>query len=157
MLLNASGCLDALTAPDVARSLDAFVTKATMRTAAAFLNALFGELETRGHWVRLESGYHRHSVDASAAGPSLHYQQARAWEPGRATIAFVSNTPIGLSLWEPIENVRVRRVGADRYVRITDLPPVRRYAPPEEDIPVPKAIEHEVSAHPSSWNLAVVR
>lgn len=27
MLLNASGCLDALTAPDVARSLDAFVTK----------------------------------------------------------------------------------------------------------------------------------
>ena len=27
MLLNASGCLDALSAPDVARSLDAFVTK----------------------------------------------------------------------------------------------------------------------------------
>src|SRR5690348_13595397 len=27
MLLNASGCLDALTAPKVARSLDAFVTK----------------------------------------------------------------------------------------------------------------------------------
>src|SRR6186997_607868 len=26
-LLNASGCLDALTAPDVARSLDAFVSK----------------------------------------------------------------------------------------------------------------------------------
>jgi len=27
VLLNASGCLDALTAPDVARSLDAYVTK----------------------------------------------------------------------------------------------------------------------------------
>ena len=27
MLLNASGCLDALAAPDVARCLDAFVTK----------------------------------------------------------------------------------------------------------------------------------
>ena len=27
MLLNASGCLDALVAPDVARSLDVFVTK----------------------------------------------------------------------------------------------------------------------------------
>src|SRR3954454_4671089 len=27
MLLNGSGCLDALVAPDVARSLDAFVTK----------------------------------------------------------------------------------------------------------------------------------
>ena len=27
LLLNGSGCLDALTAPDVARALDAFVTK----------------------------------------------------------------------------------------------------------------------------------
>ena len=27
MLVNASGCLDALTAPDVAAELDAFVTK----------------------------------------------------------------------------------------------------------------------------------
>ena len=27
MILNASGCLDALTAPEVAQSLDAFVTK----------------------------------------------------------------------------------------------------------------------------------
>jgi dihydroorotate dehydrogenase (NAD+) catalytic subunit len=27
VLLNASGCLDALTAPDIARSLDGFVTK----------------------------------------------------------------------------------------------------------------------------------
>ena len=27
MILNASGCLDALAAPEVARSLDAFVTK----------------------------------------------------------------------------------------------------------------------------------
>ena len=27
LLLNASGCLDAVTAPEVARSLDAFVTK----------------------------------------------------------------------------------------------------------------------------------
>ena len=27
MILNASGCLDALTAPDVARELDVFVTK----------------------------------------------------------------------------------------------------------------------------------
>ena len=31
MLLNASGCLDALVAPDVARSLDAFVTKTVTR------------------------------------------------------------------------------------------------------------------------------
>jgi dihydroorotate dehydrogenase (NAD+) catalytic subunit len=52
-LLNASGCLDALTAPDVARSLDAFVTKTITpepregnlpvriaETAAGMLNAI---------------------------------------------------------------------------------------------------------------------
>ena len=34
VLLNASGCLDALTAPEVARSLDAFVTKTITPRAA---------------------------------------------------------------------------------------------------------------------------
>ena len=38
LLLNASGCLDALTAPEVARALDAFVTK-TVTPAAARGNA----------------------------------------------------------------------------------------------------------------------
>src|ERR1044072_9788415 len=33
------------------------------------------------------------------------------------------------TLFELTENVRVRRTGADRYVRISDLPPTRRYAP----------------------------
>ena len=117
--------------------LDAFVTKGTLRTAVAILNALFAELEVRGHWVRLEQGYHRPSTDPRATTPSFQYHQSRIWQPGRSTIAFVSNTPIGLSLWEPIEHVRVRRVGADRYVKIVDLPPVRRYAPQspaEEDL-----------------------
>ena len=35
MLLNASGCLDALVAPDVARSFDAFVTKTVTPEARA--------------------------------------------------------------------------------------------------------------------------
>jgi len=40
---------------------------------------------------------------------------------------------IGLTLFELTENVRVRRTGADRYVRIKDLPPTRRYAPQSPD------------------------
>ena len=40
---------------------------------------------------------------------------------------------IGLTLFELTENVRVRRTGADRYVRIKDLPVTRRYAPQAPD------------------------
>jgi cytochrome c-type biogenesis protein CcmH/NrfF len=55
------------------------------------------------------------------------------WTPGRATIATVANIAIGLSLFDLTEYLRVRRVGADRYVRVTDLPQVRRYAPQSPD------------------------
>lgn len=40
---------------------------------------------------------------------------------------------IGLTLFELTEHVRVRRTGADRPVRISDLPPTRRYAPQSPD------------------------
>lgn len=46
LLLNASGCLDALTAPDVARSLDAFVTKTiTPEPRAGNAPVRFAELD----------------------------------------------------------------------------------------------------------------
>ncbi len=45
----------------------------------------------------------------------------------------MQNALIGLTLFELTEHVRVRRTGADRYVRISDLPPVRRYAPQSPD------------------------
>lgn len=38
-----------------------------------------------------------------------------------------------MTLFELTENVRVRRTGADRYVRISDLLAVRRYAPQSPD------------------------
>jgi hypothetical protein len=47
----------------------------------------------------------------------------------RSTIAYIHAAQIGLTLFELTEHVRVRRTGADRYVRISDLPPTRRYAP----------------------------
>jgi hypothetical protein len=109
--------------------VDAFVTKGTLRAAAMVLNALFNELENRGHTVRLESSYKRPELDIGRIAPVIGYGTLRSWEPGRATIAIVSDIRIGLTLFEPAEHVRVRRVGADRFVRITDLPPVRRYAP----------------------------
>lgn len=116
--------------------LDAFVTKAMVRGAAEALDAIFIELEMRGHRVQLSADYYRHRPPVDVAQRPIrdqHYRRPNEWQPGRPTIAYVNDALIGLTLFELIENVRVRRTGADRYVRITDLPPTRRYAPQSPD------------------------
>ena len=121
--------------------LDAFVTKAAMRAAAETLNAIFIELEMRGHKVQLSADYYGHQrppVDVAMREIRDRYERRpNDWQPGRPTIAYVRDAEIGLTLFELTEYVRVRRTGADRYVRIKDLPATRRYAPQapgEEDL-----------------------
>lgn len=113
--------------------LDAFVTKGTVQSAAGALNALFVELENRGHGVRLGDHHYRPPLDVARRPIKDEYGRSNRWEPGRPTVAFIRNVTIGLALFELTEHVRVRRVGSDRYVRISDLPPVRRYAPQSAD------------------------
>jgi hypothetical protein len=73
---------------------------------------------------------HRPPVDvAQRPIKDQYYRRPNEWAPNRPTIAYIRNTEIGLTLFELTENVRVRRTGMDRYVRISDLPPTRRYAP----------------------------
>jgi dihydroorotate dehydrogenase (NAD+) catalytic subunit len=66
MLLNASGCLDALTAPDVARSLDAFVTK-TVTPLPRGGNAPVRIAETE-HGMLNSIGLANPGIDAFLAG-----------------------------------------------------------------------------------------
>ena len=61
-ILNASGCLDALTAPDVARSLDAFVTK-TVTPLPREGNPPPRIAETRG-WMLNSIGLQNPGIDA---------------------------------------------------------------------------------------------
>jgi hypothetical protein len=121
--------------------LDAFVTKAAMRAAAEALNAIFIELEMRRHKVQLSAdhyGHQRPPVDVAMREIRDRYERRpNDWQPGRPTMAYVRDAEVGLTLFELTENVRVRRTGADRYVRIKDLPATRRYAPQapgEEDL-----------------------
>src|SRR6185436_8305003 len=111
--------------------LDAFVTKPMIRGAAEALDTILIELEMRGHRVQLSPDYyHRPPVDvAQRPIKDQYYRRANEWQPNRPTIAYVRDAQIGLTLFELTEHVRVRRTGADRYVRISDLPPTRRYAP----------------------------
>jgi hypothetical protein len=50
-----------------------------------------------------------------------YYRRPNEWEPHRLTVAYVRDAQIGLTLFELTENMRVRRMGANRYVRISDL------------------------------------
>ncbi len=115
--------------------LDAFVTKSMIRGAAEALDAMFVELEMRGHRVQMSPEYyHRPSVDVALRTiKQEYYKRPNDWTPGRPTIAYVNNARIGLLLFELMENVRVRRIGTDRYVRISELPPTRRYSPQSQD------------------------
>jgi hypothetical protein len=119
-------------APRKKNVLDAFVTKAMIRAAAEALDAILIELEMRGHRVQLSPDYysHRPPVDVAQRPITDHYnRRPNEWQPNRPTIAYVREAQIGLTLFELTEHVRVRRIGADRYVRISDLPSTRRYAP----------------------------
>jgi hypothetical protein len=119
-------------APRKKNVLDAFVTKAMIRGAAEALDAILIELEMRGHRVQLSSDNHNHRPPVDVALRPIkdqYYRRPTEWQPNRPTIAYVRNARIGLTLFELTENTRVRRTGVDRYVRISDLPPTRRYAP----------------------------
>lgn len=115
--------------------LDAFVTKGTIRGAAEALDALFIELEMRGHRVRLgDYNHHRPAVHVAQRAITDRYSGApNQWQPGLPTLAYVRGAVIGVTLFELTEHVRVRRKGTDRCVRIRDLPAIRRYAPQSPD------------------------
>lgn len=92
-----------------------------IRVAAAALDAILIELEMRGHRVQLSADYHhRPPVDVAQRPITDDYYGRRPndWRPHRPTVAYVGDVQIGLTLFELTEHVRVRRTGADRYVRI---------------------------------------
>jgi len=119
-------------APRKKNVLDAFITKLMIRGAVDALDAILIELEMRSHRVQLSPDHYRHRPPVDVARRPIkdqYYRRPNEWAPNRPTIAYVQNAEIGLTLFELTENVRVRRTGMDRYVRISDLPPTRRYAP----------------------------
>lgn len=116
--------------------LDAFVTESKVRSTADALNALFIELEMRGHRVQLAVDHHHRPPVDIAQRPIVqnrYSETADKWQPGRATVAYVRDAIIGLTVFELTENTKVRRTASGRVVRIKDLPPVRRYAPQSPD------------------------
>ena len=88
MILNASGCLDALEAPEVARSLDAFMTKTVTplpregnRPVPRIAETEAGMLNSIG----LENPGKNGGTQGSPVGPLLYASpdRASAWAPAR--------------------------------------------------------------------------
>jgi len=89
----------------------------------------------------MNSGNFRHSVTTcrratARESPSWSdYRRSNCRRPttskGKVAppVAYGRNVQTGLTLFELTEHVRVRRPGANRHVRISDLPPTRRCAP----------------------------
>lgn len=87
--------------------VDVFVSKQTLGKALRTANALFLELERRGHHVVMaahDNEFHRPSLVADRHHP--RYDES--WAPQRPTLVFVGTLAIGLTLFELTEEVNGR-------------------------------------------------
>lgn len=96
--------------------VDIVVSPATLGKALRTANAVFVELETRGHQVvlaGLDRKFHRPAIDSSHNRYSSYDHE---WAPARPTVVFIGTVAIGLTLFELAETVTCRLVDG-RWVR----------------------------------------
>lgn len=96
--------------------VDVYVSKDTLGKALRTANALFLELEGRGHRVVMptrDNEFYRPPVDADPRGPSYD----DSWTPKRPTIAYLGTVAIGLTLFELTGSV-LMRLSDGKWVRV---------------------------------------
>jgi hypothetical protein len=112
--------------------VDITTSQACLSNALSFANALFLELEGKGHRVGIFDGQggalRRTAIDpldtpGRRTGHNPHYG---LWSPDRLTIAHVNGQMIGLSIVEIAEATLMRYVGNSTYVRESDYAALRR-------------------------------
>lgn len=102
---------------------DIHVSRMAISAAIAFANALFNSLERRGHRVVLAAN------DVHMARPEIDVRDVPSkqplyedfWHPGRQTVAYFGDVPIGLVIYEVTEAVLMRYAGNDAYVRESEV------------------------------------
>ncbi len=109
--------------------VDIFVSKECLTRALDTANQLFLALENQGHSVEFaptDRAYSRTKLD-HRKNASRDLYSSITWAPIRSTVVFVKAVPIGLTLYEPAEEVEVQSEKGG-LVRVSDLPPrkVRR-------------------------------
>jgi hypothetical protein len=106
------------------------VTKAALDAALEFADALFKQLEQRGHRVTLASvgeQIHRPEIDTREK-PDKRNHHVDLWSPARCTVVYVGGTAIGLAIFELTESTQMRYVNGT-YIREKDyVPPKSKWA-----------------------------
>lgn len=102
---------------------DIHVSRSGLPGAVSFANALFNALERRGHRVVLASNdihMSRPEVDVRDV-PSKQPFYDDLWHPGRQTVAYFGDVPIGIVIYEVTEATLMRYTGNDTYVRESEV------------------------------------
>lgn len=111
--------------------VDILTSEETLTKAIDTANALFLALRAKGHQVTFiapQSYPHRHNVDVFEK-PGKHHDYATYWSPDRPTVVYIGEVPIGLTIFEMVEEVETVNVGG-KYIPVRDLTEqqLRRYS-----------------------------
>lgn len=104
---------------------DILSSKEALDTAIAFADRLFRALTKQGHRVAIAPTsvqMRRTDVDLREVPRKNHYQQA-SWNPERPTVVYISEVPIGLTLFEMTEQIEMLYLGDSKYIPVPDLAP----------------------------------
>lgn len=113
--------------------LDVVTSEAQLDAALAAANDLFLALEAKGHRVTYappEARMRRAEFEVRETPNKNHYYRVQ-WSPDRITVVYIGEVPIGLTLFETLEEVEVMYVNG-AYLPVSELTPMqlRRFQGP---------------------------
>ena len=111
---------------------DIFVTKEQLPRALDLANNLYRALTASGHRVVLapDDGHRYTRLFLAYDGKKRNAWESSPWAPSVPTLVFIGSVAIGVTVYEPAEEVEARHVDG-KYVRVSELPTQRRARPYE--------------------------
>lgn len=107
---------------------DLISSRELLDTSIDAADKLFNSLTSRGHRVTIAPAserLRRAEVDLREVPRKDHYLQD-PWSPERPTVVYISDVPIGLTLFEMSEVVEMQYVGNSQYVPLSGVTPAQR-------------------------------
>jgi hypothetical protein len=113
--------------------VDITTSEGQLDAALAATSDLFLALEARGNRVMFappEARMRRSEFEVREAPNKNHYYRGQ-WSPDRITVVYIGDVPIGLTIFETLENVEVMYVNGT-YIPVSELSPtqLRRFQGP---------------------------
>lgn len=103
--------------------VDLVVTERLLSKALSFANELYSAFESHGYTVTLAPAgerLQRSELDVRTVA-SKHGLSENLWSPHRCTVVYVGKLAIGLTIFEPAEEVEMRYVGDGQYAPVSKV------------------------------------